>query len=272
MDDWRYMSPSKYKEAAVSNYASNQSSFPDRVNGPTELQVEAIGYSTNQALCGCKTLENISVYSVDPGAPMQEKYISVRPKRNSNSCALVQSSDPSQSALISTIYRWGPGRNPRMRILPRNSKVSVEQALEGDHLSGELIDVQSRSMISRAQVFDTSLGNFEWRYGWKDERKAFKADSLLICERIDCAALADGTETKSGTRVAQLIRNDQLRTPGSVRYSGGNGGRLMMDLRMWKREKNDEAGDAEAFFVASCIVMLKREADRFINNNLAAVV
>lgn len=49
-----------------------------------------------------------------------------------------------------------------MRILPHDASVSVEQAIDHDKLHGELVDVQSRSMISRAQVFETSLGNFEW--------------------------------------------------------------------------------------------------------------
>ncbi|KAB8276901.1 hypothetical protein BDV30DRAFT_205557 [Aspergillus minisclerotigenes] len=271
MGDWKSQSPPDYNEVVASDYASNQFSFPDGFLATSELQVEAMGYNTNQALSGSKLLENISVYSVEFGVPTQEKYTSIRLKRNSNSCALVRSSDPRQNALISTIYRWGPGRHPRMRILPRDSSVSVEQAIDDDKVCGELVDVQSRSMVSRAQVFDTSLGKYEWRYGSREERKACNADSLLILERMDRMVLGDGTRTKSGARVAQLIRNDQFRTPGSVKYSGGNGGRLVMDLRMWKDEKHADTDGVEAFIVASCILMLKREADRFIDNNLVAV-
>ncbi|THC87073.1 hypothetical protein EYZ11_013481 [Aspergillus tanneri] len=269
--NWKSQSPPDYNEVVASNYASNQSSSPDGFLATSEFQVEAIGYNTNQALSGSKPLENISVYSMEFGAPIQEKYTSIRLKSSSNSCALVRPSDPRQNALISTIYRWGPGRRPRMRILPRDSSVSVEQAIDDDKLCGELVDVQSRSMVSRAQVFDTSLGKYEWRYGSREERKACNADSLLILERMDRMVLGDGTKTKSGARVAQLIRNDQFRTRGSVRYSGGNGGRLVMDLRTWKDEKHADTDDVEAFFVASCILMLKREADRFIENNIVAV-
>jgi hypothetical protein len=159
-----------------------------------------------------------------------------------------------------------------MRILPRDASVSVEQAIDDDELRGELVDVKSRSMVSRAQVFDTSLGKFEWRYGSREEKKAYNADSLLILERMDRSMVPDGTRTKSGAKIAQLIRNDQFRTPGSARYSGGNGGRLVMDLRTWEDEKHAGAEGVEAFVVASCILMLKREADRFIENNIAAVV
>ncbi|KAA8643878.1 uncharacterized protein ATNIH1004_008074 [Aspergillus tanneri] len=251
MGNWKSQSPPDYNEVVASNYASNQSSSPDGFLATSEFQVEAIGYNTNQALSGSKPLENISVYSMEFGAPIQEKYTSIRLKSSSNSCALVRPSDPRQNALISTIYRWGPGRRPRMRILPRDSSVSVEQAIDDDKLCGELVDVQSRSMSG--------------------ERKACNADSLLILERMDRMVLGDGTKTKSGARVAQLIRNDQFRTRGSVRYSGGNGGRLVMDLRTWKDEKHADTDDVEAFFVASCILMLKREADRFIENNIVAV-
>lgn len=273
IEDRKFQSSPDYKdsEAIASDYASSQSSSFDRFLSTSELQVEAIGYDTNQALSGRKTLENISVYSTKSGVPIQEKYTSVRLKSSSNSCALVRPSDPRQNALISTIYRWGPGRHPRMHILPHDSNFSVKQAIDDDNLCGELVEVKSRSIISRAQVFDTSFGKFEWRYGSREERKTFNANSLLILERIDRIVLPDGTKIKSGARIAQLIRNDQFRTPGSVRYSGGNGGRLVMDLRMWEDEKDVDAEGVEAFFVASCILMLKREADRFIDNNIAAV-
>jgi hypothetical protein len=105
MGDWKSQSPPDYNEVVASDYASSQSSFPDGFLATSELQVEAIGYNTNQALSGNKTLENISVYSVESGVPVQEKYTSVRLKSSSNSCALVHSSDPRQNALISTIYR-----------------------------------------------------------------------------------------------------------------------------------------------------------------------
>ncbi|KFX99676.1 hypothetical protein V490_01717 [Pseudogymnoascus sp. VKM F-3557] len=210
----------------------------------SELQVEAIGYDLNQALCG-RTLENIFVYR--PGSP-NPKYASMRLKKSSNSCALIRGN----TTLISTIYRWGPGRHPRMRIL--NSSVSIEEAIEDDNVRGELVEVKSRSIVSRGQVFDTSLGKFEWRYGTRDEQAACDADSLLVME-------------ENGKRIGLFVRNDQFRTPGTRQYSGGNGGRLMLDLRIC-----DNPESVEAFAVASCILMLKREADRFIENNVAAVV
>lgn len=261
--------PPAYKEAVGSDYAgSSSSTSSEGFIATSELQVQAIGYDVNQAIMG-RTLENIAVYRVQSG---EAEYNSIRLKKKSNSCALVRASDPRQNPLISTIYRFGPGRHPRMRILPHDAGVSVEEAVKDDNVRGELVEVKSRSVVKRGQIFDTSLGKFEWRYGTREERAACNADSLLVMERIDRVQLPSGRKSKSGVRVAHLIRNSQFRTPGTQRYAGGNGGRMMIDLRMWDDEKNARADGVEAFAVASCILMLKREADRFINNNIAAVV
>lgn len=246
--------PPAYEEASP----RPSSDSPDGFVTTSELQVQATGYDTNQALTGCM-LENITVERVSTG---QTEYTSVRLKRSSNSCALVHASNPDRT-LISTIYRWGPGRRPKMHILPNDAVVSVEQALENDKIPGEVVGVKSRAWYSRDQLFDTSLGQFTWSYADRHERAEVDADSLMVLERVDGSS-------KGGVTVAQLIRNSEFRTPGSKKYSGGNGGRLIMDLRMWNDEKTAGAG-IEAFVVASCILMLKREADRFINNNVAAV-
>ncbi|KAL5346580.1 hypothetical protein ACLOAV_008287 [Pseudogymnoascus australis] len=221
-----------------SNSDSDMHPPPDYSNNFTStnhLQIQAIGYDVNQALTS-RTLENIFVFRPKSSEVV---YASMRLKKNSNSCALVRASDP-HATLISTIYRFGPMRHPRMRILPPNSVVSVEEAIKNDNVRGELVEVKSRSMVSRGQVFDTSLGKFEWRYGTREEQAACNADSLLVMDRVD-------GKSKSGSRIAQLIRNAEFRTPGTRQYSGGNGGRLMMDLRMW----NDDSPErAEAFVVA----------------------
>jgi hypothetical protein len=159
-----------------------------------------------------------------------------------------------------------------MRIFPSNSVVSVEEAIKNDNVRGELVEVKSRSLVSHGQVFDTSLGKFEWRYGTNKEQAACNADSLLVMERLDRVSLPGGGKSKSGARIAQLIRNEQFRTPGTKKYSGGNGGRLMIDLRIWNDDDHTNPQRVEAFVVASCILMLKREADRFIDNHLAMVV
>jgi hypothetical protein len=160
-----------------------------------------------------------------------------------------------------------------MRILPAQTSASVEDAINSDQVECELVEVKTRRIMSRTQKLETSFGTFEWRYGSHSERKnGSDADSLLIMERTDAPAYAVGVRGKRGVRVAQLVRNDELRTAGTSRYMGGNGGRLMMDLSMWADDKKASAKDVEAFMVASCICMLKREADRFRDNTIAAVV
>ncbi|SNX87787.1 uncharacterized protein MEPE_06498 [Melanopsichium pennsylvanicum] len=72
------------------------------------LQVEAIGFDTNQALTS-RTLDNISLYEAGFA-----KYTSLCLKKNSNSCVLVRAYD--QATLMATIYRIGPGSHSRMRI------------------------------------------------------------------------------------------------------------------------------------------------------------
>ncbi|KAJ5000855.1 hypothetical protein K4K48_002087 [Colletotrichum sp. SAR 10_66] len=260
--------PPGYKESL----ASGTFVSPSDSGIISQLDIQAIGYDTNQALTG-NVLENISVYRVGSG---ELEYTSIRLKKNSNSCALVRGPDSSQTPLISTIYRWGPGRRPRMRILSPGAAATVEEAIESDHLVCEVVEVKSRNMMSRTQELKTSFGTFEWRYGGRDERKeASEASSLLVLERTDDAAPAlasNGKMGKHGVPIAQLVRNADLRTPGTSRWMGGNGGRLIMNLGMWTDDKKTTTKDAEAFIVASCILMLKREADRFKDNTIAAVV
>lgn len=260
--------PPAYENITGGHTASSSSAPPENFVATSQVQVDAVGYDTNQALTG-STLENISVYRVGSG---ELEYISLRQKRSSNSCALVRGSDKSRTPIIATIYRWGPGRSPKMRILPANTSATVEDAIESDTVDCATIDVKSRSMLSRAQKMDTSFGTFEWRYGSRAERKeAHDADSLLIMERTDPVSFVGGKSGKRGVRVAQLVRDEESRTPGTGRYQGGNGGRLMMNLDMWTDEKKAGAKDVEAFMVASCICMLKREGDRFRDNQIAAV-
>ncbi|CAH0057831.1 unnamed protein product [Clonostachys solani] len=261
--------PPPYYEEVEGGGASSSSAPPTAFTGTHQLQVQTLGYDTDQALSGW-TFENISIYRVDRG---EVEYISLRLQQTSNSCALVRGSDTHRTPLISTIYRRGPGRNPRIRILPRDTSLSVEEAINSESVPCEVVDVVSRSIISRTQKFDTSFGNFEWRYGSSAERRSeYDADSLILMERVDFVRSRDGKAGKRGVRIAQLVRNDEFRTQGTGRRAGGNGGRLMMDLSMWADERKANVKDVEAFVVATCLCMLKREADRFRNDQTAAIV
>jgi hypothetical protein len=195
------------------------------------------------------------------------EFLSIRPSPKSNSCTLVDATQPQQAALISTVYRWGPGRNPRMRILPAGNSLNAKQAVEGKFQGGEEWEVAGAgNPFSRAKRMVTPYGTFEWRYGNRSEKKEqYEATSLLVLDKVS-------GPSKYRTRVAQLVRNDEFRTPGTTRWNtNGNGGRLQMDARLWENENKAAPRDMQAFVVASCICMLKKEIDRQRDNQVALV-
>lgn len=107
------------------------------------------------------------------------------------------------------------------------------------------------SLFNRTVGFETRRwGRFEWRYGNKRERAQYSAVNLLILEKVE---VGGGRRV----RVAQLVRNNDLRTPGTKRCTGGNGGRLQMDLGGEKGQQIIE----EVVVVVTCLVMLKKEID-----------
>jgi hypothetical protein len=272
-----FEAPPTYREAMGGSIAGASVSPTTASFAPTtRLQIHATGVTSSSSLCS-QDLSPISVFRVDHGTSTsgiestKPEYLSLRLKKNSNSCALVRDSDPSHTPLNATIYRWGPGRHPKIRIFPGHSSASVEEAINSENLECDVYEVESRSILSRSQKIATSFGTFQWRYGGRSEKKeTFDANSLLILEKID--GLSSKESKKQGIRVAQLIRNDEFRTPGTNKYMAGNGGRLMLDLRAWMGEKEADTVKIEAFMIASCICMLKREVDRMRDNTTAAIV
>ncbi|KXJ87382.1 hypothetical protein Micbo1qcDRAFT_167732, partial [Microdochium bolleyi] len=104
-------------------------------------------------------------------------YLSLRPKKNSNSAALVRGDDPGARPIMATVYRWGPGRDPRMRVYPATGPaVSIADAVDKDKPvpsdGGSEFPVNTHWMSSRSADMDTPYGRFEWRYGRRAERKA----------------------------------------------------------------------------------------------------
>ena len=271
-DGWDVESdnPPPYDDDVPSYESTIGSSSQGNAFSPsTQYQIQAVGYDYNSALCGMN-FEQITVYNAQSN---DLEYTSLRLKQKSNSCALIRGSDASSVPVIATVYRWGPGRCPRIKVLPKDSSATVEDAINSDETPCELVEVRSRNMFSRTQILETSFGTFEWRYGSRHERKAeYGSNSLLIMDKIDNVPSAGGLKTtKKSTRIAQLVRNDEFRTPGTSKHMGGNGGRLMIDAVSCADGKSTTLRDMEEFIIASCICMLKREADRFQNNAVATV-
>ncbi|KAI0974927.1 hypothetical protein F4678DRAFT_470233 [Xylaria arbuscula] len=202
-------------------------------------------------------------------------YLSIRPQTRSGSCFLTYGDDETQAPLTTTTYRfgYGPGRRPIIVL----GNPTRNPALAGE--TGQGIEIAGRSLFSRAIRFHVpGLGSFGWRYADSAERSAVSADSLLVCEIFDNsstpeqnakgkAAEKNKNEGK-GQRIAQLVRNERFRSPGSSRSSAGNGGRLMLDLSVFEEKARERV---EWLVVTTAVAMLKREVDRRRAQQIAAI-
>lgn len=152
----------------------------------------------------------------------------------------------------------------------------------------------SRRLLGRTIAFTSpNYGSFEWRYCSRKEKSSFlspsnatsppshttattKPDNLLVLEKIFKQVDAKGKERETGrVRVAQLIRSDETRTPGSRGGSAGNGGRLECCLERIVMD-GEEEGQMEVLVdevtvVVTCLVMLKKEIDRLRGAQIAVM-
>ncbi|KID91565.1 hypothetical protein MGU_01535 [Metarhizium guizhouense ARSEF 977] len=193
----------------------------------------------------------IGVFAVRPDGSLGPlAYQSLRHARCSGDSVLVRADDPLALApLCSTTYRFGPGRPPRIQ-------------LHGELARGcEAFEVTGEGVCTRAHTVRTHLGTLRWRYAGRRETRAAGASSLLVMERVTSVATPGGGTAERRRRVAQLVRSEALRTPGTTRATAGNGGRLLMDLGEWAGGKAEERA-AEVLVLSSCLVMLKKEIDR----------
>ncbi|KAI0445597.1 hypothetical protein F4803DRAFT_139510 [Xylaria telfairii] len=210
----------------------------------------------------------IPIFTVNADGSLERPlYLSVRPQARSGSCFLTHGDDEAQAALTTTTYRFGPGRAPVVVLGDPARDPAISSETEG-----QSFEIPSRSLFSRGVLFAVpGLGTFEWRYASSKERAAFDADSLLVCEvYVETTAGAkhddDGRSKKKieekgqgPLRIAQLVRNETFRSPGTSRTSAGNGGRLMLDLAFFEEKRRERA---EWLVVTTAVTMLKREVDR----------
>ncbi|KAH7316997.1 hypothetical protein B0I35DRAFT_434369 [Stachybotrys elegans] len=233
--------PPNYSEEMLPDYDDNGvSSMSAGFHATRQLQIEARGEHGSGSSYFSK--QPTYIYEVSPDGRHSGGYVSVRPKRGSNSCYLVRAGDASETPLANTSYRIGPFRPPRIGIQGLGADVAVHSSKWG--------------CLSRETSMETPFGVFRWRYGSRRERHAVDATSLIIMDWK-----TDGEGSVEGWRcVAQLIRNKDLRSAGSTRWSVGNGGRLLLDLRPWAEAKG-ALQHIEVLCMSSCLVMLKREID-----------
>ncbi|KAJ9165035.1 hypothetical protein NKR19_g826 [Coniochaeta hoffmannii] len=199
----------------------------------------------------------IPIFPVDGGndAPSSEpRYTSIRPAQNSGSSYLVSGSG--EAKLSTTTYRFGPRKPPVVSLFLPSPGDEEQEAWD-------TFPVQSTSLLSRSQRLQhTRLGTFEWRYASRSERKALKANSVLVFEKIVRVAVAGGKEEEVRRTVAMLVRSEETRTPGSSASTAGNGGRLMVDLSAWDEGDKTEREMLVVLIVTTALVMLKKEVDR----------
>jgi hypothetical protein len=169
--------------------------------------------------------------------------------RNSKCSGDAVLSDGTGAPLIASEYRFGPGRDPVMRIMT------------GEDEEADTVTVKGR-WNSRDQIFtcDGIPATFKWRYRREkldDEDK--KKHTVLLME-------VEGGKGAPAQRLAQLVRTNETRAPGSKPSSAGNGGVLMIDELATKL-----MGISEELVVASGLMMLKKEIDRRRGMQFAAL-
>jgi hypothetical protein len=184
-------------------------------------------------------------------------YISQRANRCSGNAILKNAAG---DELLASEYIFGLGKDPKIRVL------SSEASAEKD----SLITIKGRWM-NRAQEFALPDGkSFTWRYikgvdpTIKPSAFTCSKRSFLILEvpefvpssPISNQKFAEN-QKRSRRRVAELVRNDETRTPGTTYQDSGNGGELQIDSAYC-----EGFGLREDVIVASCIMMLKKEIDR----------
>ncbi|KAI0542158.1 hypothetical protein GGR58DRAFT_454224 [Xylaria digitata] len=242
----------------------------------------------------------IPIFQITPSGHLgRPLYLSVRPERSSGSCFLTHGDDETQAALTTTTYRFGPGRRPVVVLGDPGRSPALDVPQQGEETKSQGFEIAGRSLFSRAVRFDVpGLGSFGWRYGNSTERAAAATDSLLICEvfvaetsatsvsarlgfrRHDGGDQGDsssnnnsgggggGRESTVPHRIAQLVRNETFRSPGSTRSSAGNGGRLMLDLAVFDEKRRERV---EWLVVTTAVTMLKREVDRRRAQQIATI-
>lgn len=165
-------------------------------------------------------------------------YVSTRDNRWSGDAVL---SSPKLGDLVRTSYFFGPNRDPVLQILQTSNCASQELKVTG-------------RWTSRSTYFVTSAGiELEWSYA-KEARANGKRANLIV---LRVAGGQSTSKSPNGQVIAQLVRCEETRTPGTSRCTAGNGGQLQIDNEALHLLDLDES-----VVVATCLLMLKREIER----------
>ncbi|KUJ12227.1 uncharacterized protein LY89DRAFT_738843 [Mollisia scopiformis] len=248
----------------LKSQALEQSFIPTSI-----LQIQAQG-KVAYASIGSPAKE-LETPIIDPNnANIGPKYTSIRAQKNSGNCVLVQGGKHGQEGVqvASTTYKWGPGKPPVIRISKTLQPVEEKEVQGFSNHETDEFELHSKSMFKRTVFFDSQRwGHFEWRYADRKERAIADTsgnksiNNLLVLEKV----VGNG-HMEQRIKVAQLVRGEGTRTPGTSKNSAGNGGQLEMCL-----EGSDGPLIDDVTVVVSCLVMLKKEIDNLRGAEIAVV-
>lgn len=220
------------------------------------LRIDALGLGfvrKPQVLPIIDTQLEVPIYDVDSE---QLAYLSKRHKRRSGDAVLF---DQTGKALIKSNYFFGPGRDPELKILS-----GKDEQDEKDEDKDALPTIKTEThWTTRATDFTVPALNgrpekhFEWRYAKRKDPQTGKQANLLVLRRKipEGAASSSNSSDSDGKILAELVRSNETRTPGTSKRDAGNGGLLLID-------KDSIKEIDQSVVVATCLLMLKREVDR----------
>jgi hypothetical protein len=158
--------------------------------------------------------------------------------------------------VLSTNYFFGPSKQPILRWLfvPLDTTKDIKDT--------GIFEIKSKWTSRTITMVHKDTGRvYEWSYDKTKTTEGKKANLIVLrmkdarasalVQGRDYAGEADGT----GKVLAQLIRSETTRTPGTGSSTAGNGGQLVLD-------RDAHAGMEEPLIVATCLMMLKKEIDR----------
>lgn len=173
-------------------------------------------------------------------------YTSTRAKRCSGNAVL---NHAKLGDLISTTYTFGPNREPVLRLI---------QSPGYEYDKEDEIKVKGR-WTSRTTSFSTPDGRtFDWSYANTKDANGKRVNLIVLRE-------SSGSKKQEGRILAQLVRGEESRTPGSSRCTAGNGGQLTFD-------QDATSILDESLIVATCLMMLKKEIDRRRASQMAIIM
>jgi hypothetical protein len=180
-------------------------------------------------------------------------YTSTRSRRSKGDCILTI---PERGDLLSTNYFFGPSKQPIFR--------SLSDPVDGtkDVKDTGIFEIKSKWTSRSITMAHKDTGRvYEWSYDKTKTAEGKKANVIILRlkETVPAGPILgrDDSGEKNGTGkiLAQLIRSETTRTPGTKSCTAGNGGQLVLD-------RDAHAGMEEPLIMATCLMMLKKEIDR----------